>query len=289
MNIKNQFRRGGFTLIELLVVIAIIAILAAILLPALAKAKEKGRRTVCINNLRQWGLAETMYLNDNEDTYPETKIPDGTPGVPSSYNEDNPTWNDLFDFYWVGQGRDAWFNALPSFVVQKPLSYWAIQAGDPVTGKKPGIDMFNNANTIFKCPSAIIDPGLVATPYDRIWFQYGMNSKGLDGYPNPSVVNLKTAMIKSPAKFVMFSEGRTIVNETPFYGVIGSVKQTDICKPNVYTTAFTSRHSEGASITFADGHTSWFLYGDVCSNAVTKAADPGNPDISWTYDNHVVP
>jgi prepilin-type N-terminal cleavage/methylation domain-containing protein/prepilin-type processing-associated H-X9-DG protein len=285
---KRLNKRGGFTLIELLVVIAIIAILAAILLPVLAKAKEKGRRTVCINNLRQWGLAEIMYLNDYENTYPETKIPDGTPGAAPGYNEDNPTWTDLFDFYYAGQGRDAWFNALPSYVAQKPLSYWAIQPGDPTTGKKPGIDMFNSYNTIFKCPSAIIDPGLAPYPYDRVWFQYGMNSKGLDGLP-PSIVYLKAEMVKSPAKFVTFSEGRTLINETPFYGVIGSVKQTDICKPNVYTTAFSSRHSDGASITFADGHTSWFIYGDVCSNAVTKAADPGNPDISWTYDNHVVP
>jgi prepilin-type N-terminal cleavage/methylation domain-containing protein/prepilin-type processing-associated H-X9-DG protein len=279
-------RDCGFTLIELLVVIAIIAILAALLLPALAKAKEKGRRTICVSNLRQWGLALTMYLNDNEETYPRTKIPNGTPGAPPGYNEDNPKWLDLFDFYYAGQGRDAWFNALPRYVEQKPLSYYAIQPGDPVTGKKPGIDMFNNCNSIFKCPSAIIDPGLVTTPYDRVWLQYGMNSKGLDGMPS-SVVYLKSGMIKSPAKFVMFSEGRTLLSETPFYG--NSQKASDICKPQVYTTAFTSRHGAGASITFADGHTSWFLYKDVCMDAGSKAADPGNPDISWTWDNHVVP
>lgn len=82
--------RQGFTLIELLVVIAIIAILAALLLPALSRAKERSKRTACINNLRQFMLVCHMYANDNrmnlprggKDFVPEGNDPDADTHTP---------------------------------------------------------------------------------------------------------------------------------------------------------------------------------------------------------------
>jgi prepilin-type N-terminal cleavage/methylation domain-containing protein len=76
--------KSGFTLIELLVVIAIIAILAALLLPVLARAKQSGQQAVCLSNLKQIGLVFQMYLNDSADHFPDRR--DLKSSLPGGYH-----------------------------------------------------------------------------------------------------------------------------------------------------------------------------------------------------------
>jgi prepilin-type processing-associated H-X9-DG protein len=255
-------------LIELLVVIAIIAILAAMLLPALARAKERANRIACLNNLRQWGVALNMYLDDNQQVFPDFSIANNTPDAPAGYSQDNIHWSDLAIFAAGGYGNSAWFNALPPYVAQKALWQYAANPTNFVAGR-----------SIFNCPTASFLPAEV-DPLNRVAFSYGINFKGTNGLV-PAGSPFKAMAVLRPSAFVFYSDVRANSGEVPFYG---ANPLNDLGAARGSLNHLSSRHSAGANLTFLDGHSAYFKYAYLCYPKGSKIGDPGDPDINWSYD-----
>jgi len=294
MQRSNHTRGDGFTLIELLVVIAIIAILASLLLPALTHAKAKSQRIVCLSNLKQWGLADTMYIDENNQTFPYPRYQSYAP----QQDQDNPGWLSIPTYHNRKLGDDVWFNALPQYVANKPMYVWAYSSL-----------LFYNAKSIFTCPTTVsqgiassdavaANDKLTMIPGNRPLFNYAMNSKSL-AYENINAVvdTLKSSMVAHPSAFVLFSDVRNRSVETPYYAASGNQypqgNSVILATPHCYTTRFSSRHDKGGCITFSDGHASYFKYSYVVADGsqpgILAGHDPGRPDLNWDCSGKTVP
>ncbi len=232
----NEAVGDGFTLIELLVVIAIIAILAAMLLPALAKAKAKAQTAKCSSNMRQWGLATIMYLGDNEDKLP--LFGDVFPPTPTMT-------------YWY----------------QKLAPYVARQAD-----ASPGSSVVYDAD-FRKCPGGNDGPppfSRFTTGQFNIWncwigVYYGAFGNPLTGpfYYGGQVKPLRATRVKKPADAMMYLDSVTHYVYSPLVWAFDKDVNRDGMMDSmdaVYTTEFSFNnarptvHNSGANVALLDGH-----------------------------------
>jgi len=186
LNKTTDKKRGGFTLIELLVVIAIIAILAAILFPVFAKAREKARQTACLSNLNQLGKSLMMYVQDNNETMPTAYY--GADGGPS-----DPTTN-----------RYKWEDAIYPYV--KSVAVFSCSDDNGIDGGTGKYVFYKN----------------LTGPDDTHYGSYAINAayrnrfiqsdpdQGpavVDSFHNPTELPQKLAKVSSPATTIWVGEG----------------------------------------------------------------------------------
>jgi prepilin-type N-terminal cleavage/methylation domain-containing protein/prepilin-type processing-associated H-X9-DG protein len=283
----------GFTLIELLVVIAIIAILAAMLLPALTKAKEKGQGVLCMSNHRQLAYAWRMYAEDNRDLLPyaSTLAPDSFSG-PDAY-----AWSGAhMDF--VPGNRGNWDPTVD--MMKRPL--W------PYCGRAQGI---------FKCPADHSTVTVAGVSHPRLLtmsinlyvggFAPSASSgstEGTDGgwgFAAPYIIYTKMSTFgtqRGPADkiFIFLDMREDRVNWSNFMVNMSGYRENN---PGMY--AFTTDlpgmyHNKGSGFSFADGHAEMHHWRDGRTTPPLNNADPGtdtpspgNVDIAWLQEHTTRP
>jgi prepilin-type N-terminal cleavage/methylation domain-containing protein/prepilin-type processing-associated H-X9-DG protein len=221
----NPRTRTGFTLVELLVVIAVIALLAAMVVPALGKAKTQAQRTACLNKLRQWGLALNMYADENGGNTPRESETAGS----SLMN-----WAQVVAL----DGGDVWYNALPREIRLRA-------AADFLTHKTA----FYSRDALFHCPNAGIPSTAEVDTF--VYFSISMNSKliGSGG------TTLPVTRIKRPSQTVVFLENRVNKSESK---VDPAQTDADLGQPSSFANRFAARHAGRGNLAFADGHAEAF-------------------------------
>lgn len=244
-----KHQRGGFTLIELLVVVAIIGILAAILFPVFAQARERARQSACISNNRQFLLAVAMYSQDHDDMLPLGSYL--MPDMPTAI-----TWQDLVEPYAkVGSGSDFRPDA-PA--VRKEVPLWIcpsfenreipLAAGDPLPGPFPDV-FYSRAGAYLNNSNYM--PTMHRLALSRGWF-VGQPSSG--------------AVLEAPAQVVLVAEGWGYSGHTggdDWNGCTGYENGYPVIPGRVLGRADNYcpgryRHSRGAIYGMADGHAKWF-------------------------------
>ncbi len=247
-------RRSGFTLIELLVVIAIIAILAAILFPVFAKAREKARQTSCTSNLKQLALATLQYIADYDTTYPLRTACDGAM------------------VYW-----DYW---LPC----PPWPGWEWLATAPPTA----VQSYMNNWQILQCPSARQSPLYTSSP--QYYSNYAFNAL-LDAYNEAAIVEPATTIMWWEAYGVLASENAHLSSPAwfnpdpnggtppwPFQWKSGLGYTAYMWGPQFENSA--DVHNGGENIAYCDGHVKWVKNGGITSPWAQVDAD-GLPLSYW--------
>ncbi|MEJ0088381.1 MAG: prepilin-type N-terminal cleavage/methylation domain-containing protein [Limisphaerales bacterium] len=286
----------AFTLIELLVVIAIIAILAAMLLPALSRAKAKAQAISCLSSQRQWGLAVQIYAGDSGDMLPR----DGT-DVGGQYAYD--TGNDGSSSP-PGSPLDplAWFNNLPSLVADKPLSYYfGTEVGAAYDRYLPFPN--NGIGKIWQCPSAIGKASDFSSGNGARFgvFSYGMNidlkmkrsirgngTTGANAYQYPFMP--KIIQLNNPSATVFMTEVLFNQKSERFLP-----KDSDNDRNGIYpcnrSYVFSQRHNGNGNIAFLDGHSAAFKRSYITNGAPDGSGDNRveklNPDVIWNPNRDI--